>query len=234
MNLSHEDIVKARVEAILFAAPKPLYIADIADILSNDELYPAPLLQKCATLLKREYDSKLRGFELKMFKGGSYQFQTRPHFTLHLERLFSIKPRPLSRAAMETLCIIAYKQPITRMEIEFVRGVDAGSIVKNLLERELIKNVGRKDAPGKPMLFATTPNFLQVFGIESLKDLPPLSSFQMSAEVYDKAKEKIDAFEREEEMEEGDFMNEMNKETPLISEGLSQIPLQSESSDLEK
>ena len=92
--------------------------------------------------------------------------------------LYMKKPRPLSRAAQETLAIIAYRQPTTRAEIEFIRGVDAGSIIKNLLERDMIVCVGRKEIAGRPMLFATTEEFLRVYNLASLKDLPSIESFQ--------------------------------------------------------
>ena len=108
-----------------------------------------------------------------------------------MSKIFSERPRPLSRAAQETLAIIAYRQPITRASIEFIRGVDAGSIIKNLLERDLIRCVGRKDDGGRPMLFGTTEEFCRVYEIKSIKDLPPLEAFQPSRETVSQAMEKI-------------------------------------------
>jgi segregation and condensation protein B len=109
-----------------------------------------------------------------------------------MERMFASRPRPISRAALETLAIIAYRQPVTRAEVEFIRGVDAGSIFKTLLERDLIKCTGRKEIVGRPMLFGTTDNFLTVFNLSSIKDLPPLESFQPSREMVQGAMEKLE------------------------------------------
>ena len=108
-----------------------------------------------------------------------------------MERMFAQKARPLSRAAQETLSIIAYRQPVTRADIEYIRGVDAGSIIKNLLDRELIRCLGRKDDIGRPMLFGTTDEFLRVYQLSSLKELLPLESFQPSSETIKKAMDRI-------------------------------------------
>jgi segregation and condensation protein B len=102
-----------------------------------------------------------------------------------MERMFATRPRSLSRAAQETLAIIAYRQPVTRADIEFIRGVDAGSIIKNLLERDLIRCVGRREISGRPMLFGTTDEFLRVYQLAKLTDLPPLASFQPSYDTQE-------------------------------------------------
>jgi len=109
-----------------------------------------------------------------------------------MEKMFASRPRPISRAALETLSIIAYRQPVTRAEVEFIRGVDAGSIFKTLLERDLVKCVGRKEIVGRPMLFGTSDEFLKVFNLSSIKDLPPLESFQPSREMVQGAMERIE------------------------------------------
>ena len=123
------------------------------------------------------------GFFLETVGVGQYQFRTKPEFAYIAEKLFSKRPRPLSRAAQETLAIVAYRQPVSRSDIEFIRGTDSGSIIKNLLERDLISCVGRRDIPGKPMLFGTTEEFLRVYRLASLKELPSLESFQPRRET---------------------------------------------------
>lgn len=179
-----------KIEAILFASPDPIKNSEILDIIDEPGLSVKVITEKCESLL-RFYKEKGGGFRLINDKG-SYQFQTVPAASPLMERLFSKRPRPLSKAANETLAIIAYRQPVTRADIEFIRGVDAGSIIKNLLERELIQCVGRKDdSPGKPMLFGTSQEFLKVYRLKSLNSLPPLDSFQPPRENMEQAIEKI-------------------------------------------
>ena len=143
-----------------------------------------------------------------------YQFQTEAKASPLMERLFSKRPRPLSRAAQETLAIVAYRQPVTRAEIEFIRGVDAGSIVKGLLERNFIRCTGRKEVPGRPMLFGTTATFLQVFGMENLKELPPLEAFQPAQDVINKAMETIENSDGQEakDIDASQFVEEGEKD----------------------
>jgi segregation and condensation protein B len=136
-----------------------------------------------------------------------------------MERMFSARQRALSRAALETLSIIAYRQPVTRADIEAIRGVDAGSIIKNLLDRELISCVGRKEDSGRPMMFGTTPEFLRVFRIASLDDLPPLSAFQPAPETMTEAEGRLDLGE---EVDVDEFMDDPEAEDPTVSEGLGE------------
>ena len=121
--------------------------------------------------LKDEYSGK--GFELKQIAGG-WQFMTKPDYSGYIEKLYRPKFQQLSAAAMETLAIIAYKQPITKAEISDIRQVAADSVVANLLDKKLIKEVGRVDIPGRPILYGTTDDFLRFFGINSIQDLPAL------------------------------------------------------------
>jgi hypothetical protein len=120
-----------------------------------------------------------------------------------MEKQFSSRPRPLSRAALETLAVIAYRQKgskgVTRAEVEFIRGVDAGSIFKTLVERNLLTCTGRKEIPGRPMMFGVTDEFLKIFQLGSINDLPPLESFQTPQDVLDAASQKIADFEAEQE-----------------------------------
>jgi segregation and condensation protein B len=138
------------------------------------------------------YEDRCGGFRLHYLKRLGYQFQTSPDAGAVMERMFASRPRPISRAALETLSIIAYRQPVTRAEVEFIRGVDAGSIFKTLLERELIKCVGRKEIIGRPMLFGTSDQFLTVFNLSSIKDLPSLESFQPARDMVQGAMARIE------------------------------------------
>jgi segregation and condensation protein B len=117
-----------------------------------------------------------RGIELAVVAGG-YQFRSAPSSAAFVRDFVAQKPVRLTRAQLETLALVAYRQPITRPEIDEVRGVDSGSAVRVLLERSLIKILGRKDEPGRPLLYGTSPHFLEFFGMKSLKDLPTLREF---------------------------------------------------------
>lgn len=178
------------IEAILFASPKPLRVGDILEIL-GDEAVTSKEVSEAISSLAKHYRARKGGFRLENIRGG-YQFQTVPAAGQVMEKMFSSRARPISRAAQETLAIIAYRQPVTRADIEFIRGVDAGSIMKNLLDRNLIKCTGRKEDSGRPMLFGTTDEFLQVYGLNSLADLPPLEAFQPSHEIMKNAMESIE------------------------------------------
>ncbi|MEK7689089.1 MAG: SMC-Scp complex subunit ScpB, partial [Deltaproteobacteria bacterium] len=123
--------------------------------------------------LINEYAASSRGIIIEEVAGG-YQIRTRPEFAPWLRRLFKIGFQKLSKASMETLAMIAYKQPITRMEIEELRGVDSGGVLKTLMDRNLIKIIGRKELPGRPVVYGTTKEFLEVFDLKDLACLPTL------------------------------------------------------------
>ena len=188
----------AKVEAVIFASQKPLKTMEIFDLLQGEAAGTTTLkdVQECLSHLLEYYRDRAGGFTLRYTRGFGYQFQTVPAAAPILERQFSQRPRPISRAALETLAIIAYRQPVTRAEVEYIRGVDAGSIVKNLLERDLIACTGRKEIAGRPMVFSTTQEFLKVFQLSHVKDLPTLESFQPSHEALQKALEKLEQGEQ--------------------------------------
>ena len=166
-ELFSEDITKA-VEALLFVAGEPLTVKDLADYTGGDESTVESVLND----LRAFYSN--RGFYLAEIAGG-YQFMTAMEMYPYVERLYRPKAQNLSRAAMETLAVIAYCQPVTRGDIENIRGVNADGIVANLLEKGLIDEIGRKDTPGKPVLYGTNRKFLQLLGLNSLEDLPPVN-----------------------------------------------------------
>ncbi len=183
--------LEARVESIIFASNKPLKAAELVELVS-DKAVTEEHVQDCLDNLVDFYAERQGGFRLHYLKRMGYQFQTADQAAAIMERMFASRPRPISRAALETLAIIAYRQPCTRAEVEFIRGVDAGSIFKTLLERGLIKCTGRKEIIGRPMLFGTNDEFLKVFNLSSIKDLPPLEAFQPSRDVMQGAMDRID------------------------------------------
>ena len=182
--------LEAKIETLIFAANKPLKTAEITELLVDPTVTEDDVQRSLDDLIEF-YDARNGGFRLHYLKRLGYQFQTADSAALMMERMFASRPRPISRAALETLAIIAYRQPVTRAEVEFIRGVDAGSIFKTLLERGLIKCTGRKEIIGRPMLFGTSDEFLKVFNLSSIKDLPPLEAFQPSREVMQGAMERL-------------------------------------------
>ncbi len=161
---------KGRIEAILFVAGEAVEIQDLARALNQDEKKIRKLLKE----LESEYDYNLRGFLLKRF-GTKVQLATRPLYSEDVVRLLQpIQKQSLSQAAMETLAVVAYRQPVTRAEVEEIRGVKCDYSLQSLMNKNLIQEVGRKETIGRPILFGTTDEFLSRFGLESLEGLPPL------------------------------------------------------------
>jgi segregation and condensation protein B len=162
------------VEALVLASAEPIAAARIAQIAP--ECTPS-LAKELVQELNEEYAEAERAFEIWEVAGG-YQLRTRAEFSGYLQQLQKHRPLRLSRAALETLSIVAYKQPVTRGEVEQVRGVDVGAVVKSLMERQLIRITGQREVPGRPMLYGTTRRFLEVFGLESLGGLPSLRELE--------------------------------------------------------
>ena len=179
------------VEALILSSAEPLSAAKIAEIIPYcNEGQAKDLVNE----LNTEYSEQDRSFEIWEVAGG-FQIRTRAEFSGYLQKLQKERAMRLSPAALETLSIIAYRQPVTRAEVEDVRGVDAGATVKSLLERHLIRIAGQREVPGRPMLYGTTRRFLEVFGLERLKDLPTLREIDELAReqgLLDKAGEDSD------------------------------------------
>jgi segregation and condensation protein B len=165
---------KLIVEALLFASDRPLSVRDIQECIADSSL---PEVKSDLEELCQEYDAMGRSFALKEV-GGGYQFRTRSAYASHVLHMFKKTPNRLSRAAMETLAIVAYKQPILRQEIERLRGVDVGGILRTLMEKNLIRIMGRKNLPGRPLIYGTTKRFLEVFDLRDLDSLPRLKEIQ--------------------------------------------------------
>jgi segregation and condensation protein B len=162
------DDLKNIVESLLFVADEPLTIERLKQIIAGAE---SKALREALEELAVDYETRQGGFYLSPVAGG-YQIRTRPEYREWIKRLLQPKPQRLSKAALETLAIIAYKQPVIRADIEHLRGVDCGGVLRVLLERKFIRVLGRKEIPGRPLIYATTKRFLEVFGLKNLKDLP--------------------------------------------------------------
>ncbi|GAW93912.1 SMC-Scp complex subunit ScpB [Calderihabitans maritimus] len=160
---------KAVIECLLFVAREPLTLKTIGEIVGMKEKEVRQLLEE----LMQSYNNGSHGIRLLEVANG-YQFCTRPEFASYIEKLYQPQIQMLSKAALETLAIIAYKQPITRAEIETIRGVKSDRVISTLLERRLIQEVGRREGPGRPILYGTTDEFLRSFGLKSLEELPNL------------------------------------------------------------
>lgn len=166
--------LKMIIEALLYAAEKPLSAKEIRTVLPDAKESD---ITGALEVLRYEYESLERSFALKEVANG-YQFRSRSEYAPYIMKMLQKSPSRLSKAAMETLAIIAYKQPILRHEIERFRGVDVGGILRTLLEKELIKIMGRKDLPGRPLIYGTSKRFLEVFDLKNISDLPRLKEIK--------------------------------------------------------
>lgn len=164
------DNIKYAIEGILFAAGEPVKVAKLAVVLDTD----TDTVRNAVEELKEEYERDRRGFNIIDILEG-YQICSRPEYYSYIQEILGEqRNQPLSNAAMEALAIIAYKQPITRGQVEHIRGVNSDGCINRLYERGLIEEKGRLDAPGRPILYVTTQNFLRCFGLTNPQDLPPL------------------------------------------------------------
>ena len=176
MNLTEPRELAPLLEAFLLASGKPQSLERLFELFDESDRPEPPVFKKALDVLRKSCDG--RAFELKEVASG-YRLQIREKFSPWVGRLWEERPQRYSRAMLETMALIAYRQPITRGEIEDVRGVAVNShIVKTLLEREWIRVVGYRDVPGKPAMFATTKAFLDHFNLQNLDDLPPLAELR--------------------------------------------------------
>jgi segregation and condensation protein B len=162
------------VEALILASHDPITPARLAQIVPG--CTPAQA-KDLVNELNTDYQEQDRAFEVWEVAGG-YQIRTRAEFSGYLHQLRKERPLRLSRAALEALSIIAYKQPVTRAEIDMVRGVDTGAVIRGLMERRLVRIVGHREVPGRPLLYGTNKRFLEVFGLGSLEQLPSLRELE--------------------------------------------------------
>ncbi len=166
--------LKLIVEAMLYVAEKPLSAREIHSIIPDAKL---PDIKSALKVLQYEYEAMGRSFTLKEVANG-YQFRSRSEYGSYIMKMLQRSPNRLSKASMETLAIIAYKQPILRQEVERLRGVDVGGILRALLEKDLIRVMGRKNLPGKPLIYGTTKKFLELFDLKDIESLPKLKEFK--------------------------------------------------------
>ena len=179
-----EDL-KNIIESLLFITEDPLTIDRLKKILAYED---TKAIRNAMQELSDDYEARKGGFYLREVAGG-FQIRTRPEYTQWIKRMIQPNPIRLSKAALETLAIIAYKQPLIRSDIEHIRGVDCGGIIRMLLTRKLIRVLGRKEIPGRPLIYATTRHFLEVFDLKDLKDLPTPTEIEA---MGDSLAEKMD------------------------------------------
>src|SRR3984893_7343342 len=170
-----EERLKAILESLLFAAGEPVPLARLAAVLDN---VARDAIKKALGEMILGYGAGARGVMLEEVAGG-YQLRTPKEHALYVRKLLAAKPPRLSRPLLETVAIVAYRQPITRPEIEQLRGVDCGGVIDTLTERRLIQIAGRKEAPGRPIMYTTTREFLELFGLKDLSGLPDLEELRL-------------------------------------------------------
>jgi segregation and condensation protein B len=178
----------AIIESLLFAAETPLSLDRLCEMLPE---FGRDAVKAAVAELAEYYEGRGGGFHLVEVAGG-WQFRTRPSFQPFVARHVKLKTARLSQSALETLAIVAYRQPVTRAEIEHLRGVDSGAVLKSMLERRLVKILGKKEVPGRPLIYGTSREFLELFGLKDLKSLPTLREIQSLDEAP--------RFERQEEL----------------------------------
>ena len=195
------------IESLLFASPDPLSQSLLNQVFDK----PIPFLNETVKRLNEFYLNNKKPYFIDNIAGG-YQLVTRPEFDIWIRRLLGKSNKLiLSAAALDTLAIIAYKQPIGRYDIEAIRGVDSSGVIKTLLSRNLIMIKGRGDGPGRPLLYSTTKLFLDKFGLNRLSDMPKLKEVSEIIESDPSLGEQITAFEKE----EGLFNNEVEGDESL-------------------
>lgn len=176
------DFLTGAIEAVLFASGDPIEATKLAQTLETDEKVIAETVDR----LNEYYDSEQRGFEI-IKVNSSYQMTTRAFYSEITRRALDHRRNtPLSNAAMEILAVVAYNQPVTKGYVEQIRGVDCFYGINSLVEKGLIEECGRLDAPGRPRLYRTTNDFLRCFGISSLDQLPPLAKLEVEGEIAER------------------------------------------------
>ncbi|MGO9120143.1 MAG: SMC-Scp complex subunit ScpB [Desulfomonilaceae bacterium] len=168
------ELLKSIIEGLIFAHSEPVTVDSLAAVIQGTS---ADKIQSVLDELQDEYLQRSRGFVLVKVAGG-YQFRSLPNIAPWILEMRRMKPARLSRAALETLSIVAYNQPVTKSRIEQIRGVESSAPLRSLVERDLVAIVGRKDIAGRPMLYGTSKRFLEVFGLPDLASLPALPEIE--------------------------------------------------------
>jgi len=181
--------LSAIIESLIFTAESALSTDRLCELLSE---YERKDIKEALAEMVGCYQGRAGGFELVEVAGG-WQFRTRPAFHSYITRHIKTRASKFSQSSLETLAIIAYRQPITRAEVEHLRGVDCGGVLKTLLEKHLVRILGKKDIPGRPLIYGTSKEFLEIFGLKDLKSLPTLREIQ--------ALDVVPQYERQEELQ---------------------------------
>ncbi len=190
-----DEHIKGVIEALLFISEKPVTLEQVKKVLDT---VTGREIKKAIHVLKESYEKRKSGMTILEIAGG-YQMLSNSNYASYIRDFYKTKHKErLSKPALESLAIIAYKQPVTRSDIEVIRGVNSDGVINHLLNKELIKAVGRKDVPGRPFLYGTTKQFMEHFGLKSLNDLPKLEEFPSLLPP--------------EEVEEGEIKEEVNDE----------------------
>ncbi len=177
------------IESLIFTADSALSTDRLCDLLDE---YERDEIKASLAEIVDHYQVRGGGFELVEVAGG-WQFRSRPAFHSYITRHIKTRAAKFSQSALETLAIVAYRQPITRAEVEHLRGVDCGGVLKSLLEKHLVRIMGKKDIPGRPLIYGTSKEFLEIFGLKDLKSLPTLKEIQ--------ALDEQPQYERQEELQ---------------------------------
>ncbi len=186
--MEENNRLKGVIESLLLVSEKPLLLEQIKEVLEGID---AKTIQSLIQELKLEYENRKSGISIIEIAGG-YQMSTSSDYAPYLKKFYNIKHKEkLSTPSLETLAIIAYKQPLTRLEIESIRGVNVDGVIKTLLEKGVIRIAGRKDAPGRPFVYGTTRQFLEYFGLKSLDELPEIEEFTKLATVAEEEKDAV-------------------------------------------
>jgi segregation and condensation protein B len=221
-NLSPER-VRTVLESVLFVADRPLDLNQLYEATGIER----EKIQEALNQISGVHRDGISGMVLYEVAGG-WQFRTDPHSAEYVRRYLRVKPQRLTRAAVETLAIIAYRQPVTRPEVEEIRGVDCGAVIKALLDRKLIKILGKKEEVGRPMLYGTTREFLEFFALKDLSALPTLREFheltQEHQEILEKERpEAPSATGTVEALSDPEFQKRMDKSVAASEAALEQL-----------
>jgi segregation and condensation protein B len=180
--------LSAIIESLVFSADAPVSLDQLCELLHE---YERPEIKTALLELVTFHENRSGGFHLVNVAGG-WQFRTHSSLQHYVVRHVKTKSVKFSQSALETLAIVAYRQPVTRSEIEYLRGVDCGGVLRTLLEKKLIRILGKKDVPGRPLIYGTSKEFLEIFGLKDLKSLPTLKEIQ--------ALDDVPHFEQQEEL----------------------------------
>ncbi len=215
VKLGKMDKLKNIIEALIFSSEVPLTIAQIKQVIGDIE---AEQIRVLVGELQQEYSQRASGVQVIEVAGG-YRMCTNRDYAAFVKNLYKIKHvERLSAPSLETLAIIAYKQPLTRLDIESLRGVNVDGVIKTLLEKNLIRTSGRKEVIGRPFLYVTTREFLEYFGLKSLEDLPPIEEFATMTSQPQKVKEALEmAQEHEKKL---DIDTDANSGVRMVSENI--------------